>query len=95
MEAWTPSPNKQIFSDKEDIFSPQRMSNIERLRLNGLQMMQAYTNSPTCGASCYSTITGKYPSQAASVYDTDTRDSLPAEVSIPTTKLKDISNHLD
>ena len=64
---------------------------IEGLRKEGLQMTQAYTASPMCGTSRYSTITGKMPSRAASIrrgYDRD-NDGFPAAVTIPSTKLID------
>ena len=52
--------------------------------------MQAYTASPACGTSRYSTITGKYPSRAASSRALAAlADKSPHSVSIPTTKLLD------
>ncbi len=65
------------------------MPHIEDLRENGLQMLQAYTSSPMCGTSRYSTITGKMPSRAASSRNRwNAGDSYPQVVTIPTTKLE-------
>ena len=72
------------------------MPNIEDLRENGLQMLQAYTSSPVCGTSRYSTITGKMPSRAASIRSRwDASDSYPPVVTIPTTKLQDAGGKND
>jgi len=73
------------------------MPNLKYLREHGLQMLQAYTASPVCGTSRYSTITGKMPSRAASIrkrWDENT-DQTPAEVTIPTTKLIDTPEQKD
>jgi len=66
------------------------LQHINSLRLNGVQMMQAYTTSPLCGTSRYSTITGKMPSRAASV-----RNKGDYDVHIDTTKLQDIDEQKD
>jgi len=95
LDEWSAPPNvpnddgsvTNTFPDNGDY----NLANIETLRLNGVQFMQAYAASPMCGTSRYSTITGKMPSRAASVrskYDSDSDD--PAVVTIPTTKLEDI-----
>ena len=55
--------------------------------------MQAYTASPACEASKYFTITGKYPSRAASSRATNTLDI--SELIIPTTKLEDVGDKKD
>jgi len=86
-DAWTPPPNNPNEIDLKKSFPPSGLPNIESLRLNGLQMMQAYTASPVCGTSRYSTITGKYPSRAAS--SRAAADKLPHSITIPTTKLVD------
>ena len=73
------------------------MPNLEDLRSRGLQMQQAYTASPVCGTSRYSTITGKMPSRAASIrkrWDSNV-DQVPAFVTIPTTKLIDTPTQKD
>ncbi|KAL3912812.1 MAG: hypothetical protein SGILL_006737 [Bacillariaceae sp.] len=41
------------------------LPNIDRLRADGLEMTRAYTVSPACGTSRYSTITGRYPSRSS------------------------------
>ena len=86
-DEWTPPPNNPNEIDLQKAFPAYGLPNIESLRLNGLQMMQAYTASPVCGTSRYSTITGKYPSRAAS--SRAAADEMPHSVSIPTTKLVD------
>ena len=95
MDEWTGPPNKPNNPD----FHPEidnGLQHINRLRLNGLQMMQAYTASPVCGTSRYSTITGKMPSRAASVRDRANLGSDdPALVTIPTTKLLDVNGQND
>jgi len=99
LEPWTPPPN--IPSNPTDTHPfPNNDGNglphIDSLRLNGLQMMQAYTASPVCGTSRYSTITGKMPSRAASVRGLATPNSNdPAVVTIPTTKLEDSDEQKD
>ena len=60
------------------------LPHIESLRLNGVQMMQAYAASPMCGTSRYSTITSRYPSRALS----NDSDESPNDVIIRTTKLE-------
>lgn len=80
-DEWGAPPNIPNQSNLRTNMPSAGMPNIERLRLNGLQMMQAYTASPMCGTSRYSTITGKYPSRA------ETNSGNPSVVTIPTTKL--------
>jgi len=94
LDEWTPPPNKPTDPDSEDRFPPSGLPNIDSLRVNGLQMMQAYAASPVCGTSRYSTITGKYPSRAASIREEDTNDG-PSMVTIPTTKLIDTDEQKD
>lgn len=93
LDEWGPPPNNPESSNSKNTFPDNNgngLPNIERLRLNGLQMKQAYTASPVCGTSRYSTITGKMPSRAASVRSKAESDSEePASVTIPTTKLQD------
>lgn len=47
-------------------FPPSGMPNLERLRIDGVEMTQAYTTSPACGTSRFSTITSRFPSRAIS-----------------------------
>ena len=93
LDEWGPPPNNPGSSNSKNEFPDNNgngLPNIERLRLNGLQMKQAYTASPVCGTSRYSTITGKMPSRAASIRSKAESDSdEPASVTIPTTKLQD------
>ena len=84
-DEWSAPPNNPSQPRQNTNFPSYGLPNIERLRINGLQMMQAYTVSPVCGTSRYATISGKYPSRALS-NDSDTD---PPEVTIPTTKLEE------
>ena len=83
-DEWSAPPNNPNRPRQNNNFPNYGLPNLERLRMNGLQMLQAYTASPVCGTSRYATITGKYPSRALS----NSQDVEPAEVTIPTTKLE-------
>lgn len=68
------------------------------LRDNGLTMMQAYTASPKCGTSRYSTITGRYPARssygrnsAINNFDSTGEYIDVSPVTIPSTKLQDVA----
>jgi len=90
LDEWTAPPNLPLDQDAEYKFPAVGLPNIDSLRTNGLQMMQAYTASPMCGTSRYSTITGKMPSRAATVREKSVTGSPdPSQVTIPTTKLQD------
>jgi len=91
-EEWTPPPHVPIFSEAQIEVYPEKngLPNINRLRRNGIQMMQAYTASPMCGTSRYSTLTGRYPSRSA-VNRWNNHDDDRAQVKIPNTKLLDVS----
>jgi arylsulfatase A-like enzyme len=98
MNEWVPPPrNPTDPADHSEIDNAGNgLGNINRLRLDGLQMMQAYTASPVCGTSRYSTITGKMPSRAASGRDrAEANSDEPATVTIPTTKLLDVNGQND
>lgn len=82
-DEWSAPPNSPNDANRNTNFPDNGLPNIERLRLDGLQMLQAYTASPVCGTSRYSTITGKYPSRAES-----NSGGNPASVTIPMTKLQ-------
>ena len=87
-EEWTPPAH--FPARRDDVYSfvlPLR--NIERLRTAGLQMRQAYTASPMCGTSRYSTMTGRYPSRSSTVRQSFANSAI-SDVRIPTTKLQDI-----
>jgi len=88
MDEWGPPPNNPIASDSANIYPQTGMPNIEALRTGGLQMKQAYTASPVCGTSRFSTLTGKMPARAVSVREQN--DSHPSSVTIPTTKLENL-----
>lgn len=83
---WTPPPNvRSITVELPSVGLP----NIERLRKDGLQMMNAYTASPKCGTSRYSTITGKYPSRSRSSQRIASRENAyVSRITIPTTKMQ-------
>ena len=70
------------------------LPNLERLRTNGLQMAQAYTASPMCGTSRYSTMTGRYPSRAAYSRVRNSGSEI-GDISIPTTKIDDERSVVD
>lgn len=91
-DAWGPPPNNPSLSGQTVEFpGGNSLPNIERLRLNGIQLNQAYAASSACGTSRFSTLTGKYPSRAASSRS-DTNRSL-ATVTIPKTKLIDVEGY--
>jgi arylsulfatase A-like enzyme len=94
---WSPPPNNPIAPSEMNPIPRSSdgnvlLPNMEFLRTNGLQMKQAYTVSPMCGTSRYSTITGKYPSRAASSRKINSDINLEGGVGrviIPYTKLHD------
>ena len=65
-DIWNPPPNNPDNPNQSHVTSSYGLPNIESLRLNGLQMMQAYTTSAMCGTSRFSTMTSRYPSRAVS-----------------------------
>ena len=97
LEHWTPSahfPSTNGNNRGGPVNYPQadQLPNIERLRTQGVQMLQAHTASPACGTSRYSTLTGRYPSRSAYSRDAHLRqedEDVPL-VTIPRTKLLDI-----
>jgi len=84
-DTWGPPPNNPSTPDQSHDLPNYGLPHIESLRLNGLQMMQAYTTSPVCGTSRFSTITSRYPSRALS---NDEGGDAPPIVKVPTTKLQ-------
>jgi len=69
---------------------------INKLRNNGMTMKNAYTSSPKCGTSRYSTITGRYPTRSSLSRETSWRyGTNPAKAIIPNTKLEDIDDIKD
>ena len=72
--------------DNNDTLLP----HITKLQQNGLTMTRAYTASPMCGTSRYSTMTGRYPSRSANSRQRNAGQAL-SQVTIPTTKLQDIT----
>ena len=89
-DAWGTPPNNPECAAPKDLPASNGLPNIERLRTQGLQMMQAYTTSPMCGTSRFSTLTGRYPSRSA--YNRDWALWLNADIAnvvIPMTKLVD------
>lgn len=83
-DAWGPPPNNPSTPNQNYELPNYGLPHIESLRLNGLQMMQAYTTSPMCGTSRFSTITSRYPSRALS---NEEGGDTPSNVIIPSTKL--------
>eukprot|EP00547_Thalassionema_nitzschioides_P016687 CAMPEP_0194251322 /NCGR_PEP_ID=MMETSP0158-20130606/25181_1 /TAXON_ID=33649 /ORGANISM="Thalassionema nitzschioides, Strain L26-B" /LENGTH=490 /DNA_ID=CAMNT_0038988429 /DNA_START=32 /DNA_END=1501 /DNA_ORIENTATION=- len=102
-EEWTPPPHFPKGRDME--FFPSNnnnddgggglLPNMERLRTQGLQLMQAYTTSPMCGTSRYSTITGRYPSRSSFNKLKNQEDDDISDIVIPKTKLLDTSQVVD
>jgi arylsulfatase A len=89
LSQWNP-PGHTLDADIFSIILP----NINRLRTSGLEMKRAYTTSPACGTSRYSTITGRYPSRSSYSRETNIENGdqdLPW-VTIPTSKLVDIDS---
>ncbi|KAL7540868.1 hypothetical protein ACHAXR_010440 [Thalassiosira sp. AJA248-18] len=82
-DAWSRPPNNPDDPNQIKPLPNYGLPHIESLRMNGMQLMQAYTASPMCGTSRFATITSRYPSRAAS----NDGDS-PSRVVIPTTKLE-------
>ena len=94
MDEWTPPPrNAHLPAQHPEVYNEGNgLQHINKLRLGGVEMMQAYTASPVCGTSRYSTITGKMPGRAVSVAEfANPNSSDPTTVTIPTTKLTDAS----
>ena len=60
-------------------------------------MSAAYTAAPKCGTSRYSNVTGRYPSRSSHGRKQAITSGVsdPADVSIPNTKLRDISTVSD
>mmetsp|Transcript_24418 Transcript_24418/g.51940 ORF Transcript_24418/g.51940 Transcript_24418/m.51940 type:complete len:188 (+) Transcript_24418:578-1141(+) len=96
LDEWTPPPNNPVTPDTRDRFpynDGKGLPNIERLRLNGLQMMQAYSSSPMCATSRFSTITGRLPSRSAVARKLSLDDNWsPTWITVPSTKLEDVDN---
>ena len=93
-DEWTPPPNNPINPNRGvNPLPDQGLPNINFLRENGVEMLQANTASPVSGTSHYSTMTGKYPSRAASARDKDC-ESIPI-VNTPMTKLQDKNDQND
>jgi len=97
LDTWSPPPN--TMDDPFRVDSPplnegSGMKYIDSLRTNGLEMMQAYTASPWCGTSRFSTITGRMPSRSSWGRDRFQKSSEtePQDVTIPNTKLADIES---
>ena len=65
-DIWNPPPNNPDNPNQSHVTSSYGLPNIESLRLNGVQMMEAYTTSAMCGTSRFSTMTSRYPSRAVS-----------------------------
>ena len=65
-DIWNPPPNNPDNPNQSHVTSRYGLPNIESLRLNGIQMMEAYTTSAMCGTSRFSTMTSRYPSRAVS-----------------------------
>ena len=93
-EEWTPPAHVAVYKKAgkgEYHFPSSGFPNIEYLRSNGVQMMQANAASPMCGTSRYSTVTGRYASRSS--WGRDINIGLDVgEITIPNTKLTDTSS---
>ncbi|KAL7545550.1 hypothetical protein ACHAWF_008901 [Thalassiosira exigua] len=79
-------PNNPSTPDKSNPIPNRGIPHVESLRLNGMQMLQAYTASPMCGTSRFATMTSRYASRAVS---NDEGNSIVASnIRIPSTKLE-------
>lgn len=87
LEAWGGAAHFQRDDESEWVQVPATslIPNLERLRTQGVQMKEAYTASPMCGTSRYSTMTGRYPSRSS--VGRDGASEL-QRVTIPSTKLE-------
>eukprot|EP00588_Corethron_pennatum_P013768 CAMPEP_0194271594 /NCGR_PEP_ID=MMETSP0169-20130528/5336_1 /TAXON_ID=218684 /ORGANISM="Corethron pennatum, Strain L29A3" /LENGTH=1088 /DNA_ID=CAMNT_0039013977 /DNA_START=145 /DNA_END=3411 /DNA_ORIENTATION=- len=85
-DVWTPPPNSPG-KRKPTPLPDDGMTHLENLRTGGIQFMQAYTASPVCGTSRFSTITGKYPSRSISGRGDTSEEK--KNVNIPSTKLEE------
>ena len=95
-ESWSPPPLPPNYGgpESENAVYPAKygLPNIERLREGGLQMLQAYTASPMCGTSRFSTITGRYPSRSGFGryhHDPEHDSRYIRNTIVPSTKLED------
>jgi len=84
-DTWSPPPNNPNEPNYE-VSEPSDggLPFMNLLREEGMEMKQAYTASPACGTSRFSTITGKYASRAESGKKDE---AVPRYVTIPSTKL--------
>lgn len=93
---WSSPPNNPNRPRKRVNLPINGLPNIEKLRNEGLQMMQAYAASPMCGTSRYTTLTGRYASRASSARAKAKQNNADkAWVVIRTTKLEDINGMND
>ena len=89
-DAWTPPPNNPAQANLKVNFPAAGLPNMEKLRTGGVQMMQAYTASPMCGTSRFSTMTGRYPSRSSASRQRSIKNEEDVQtVDIPATKLSD------
>jgi len=92
---WTPPPKNPMSgggrrsSFAEFFPNNYSMPNLEMLRTQGLQMMQAYAASSMCATSRFSTITGRYPSRSGVSRKANFNETV-SSVSVPNTKLHDV-----
>ena len=94
-EDWSPPPH--LSGEPEHYFpAGSGLPNMNFLRDNGRAMKQAYTASPKCGTSRYSTMTGRYASRSSygRIRNRNQGEDIPI-VSIPKAKLHDVSSVTD
>jgi len=92
LEYWNPPAHFDNDSNAITVPASSLIPNLQSLKDDGVQMMQAHAASPMCGTSRYSTITGRYASRSSYGRSLDSRrNSEKRTVTIPRTKLEDVS----
>jgi len=91
-EEWTPPPHLPRNQVQQiEVYPSTGLPNIERLRTEGIQMMQGYAASPMCATSRYSTLTGRYPSRSA-INRMGNLNNDVSRILVSNTKLQDVTD---
>ena len=91
-EDWSPPPQLPWSGNYPGASYPENsdLPWINKLKNEGMVMTNAYTASPKCGTSRYSTVTGRYASRAAKArLHAKNNNVHPVDATIPRTKLED------
>lgn len=97
LEYWQSTPPHFHNNNARNVPRQSVIPNIEKLRTEGVEFLQAHTASPMCGTSRYSTMTGRYASRSSRSRLLNQGNPV-SEVMIPLTKLLDtggVSNGAD